>query len=393
MKKNNTYQNHFDKAKFIVTRNLTVLLTALLLTLGMANLLMNDSNWIPITAGGLAAGLVWLTVVLTKNHKTGAYIAAVLMTLLNSYNMLVTSEFGHFIDFFWLTTICVFVFFTLGSLFGTINLFVNVYLVVAIYLLERFDLITPMPKDITSFGEVNFVINITVAAGIFSYLFFLMLREQKRAEIKYIQANTELHDINEEKTVMMKEIHHRVKNNLQVVMSLLRLQANEVDDLLAKKHFEDSVNRISAMALIHEKMYQSESLVKIDLKAYLYKLIDDLIRSYSSKTEVEVEIKSEIEHIEPKSIVPVALIFNELVSNTLKHAFGDKNHGCISIQLKRDAGKITVVYHDNGTWKSGRSENGFGLEMIEIFTEQLDGLVKRTTDSGTTYHFEFPARL
>ena len=207
-------------------------------------------------------------------------------------------------------------------------------------------------------------------------------------------SNAELSFINEEKTVMMKEIHHRVKNNLQVVMSILRLQSNEVDDEKTRYHLTDSVQRISAMAMIHEKMYQSESLSKIDLKVYLKSLVDDLIRSYANKTTIKVQIESDLDRIEPKSIVPVALIFNELVSNSIKHAFGKKAEGKISIEVRKNPdGKISLDYRDDGIWNNPEKSSCFGLEMIEIFNEQLDGKLTRNIDNGTHYHFTFPAIL
>jgi len=217
----------------------------------------------------------------------------------------------------------------------------------------------------------------------------------RHAQEKYKVANQELSLINEEKTVMLKEIHHRVKNNLQVIMSLLRLQASEVNDPKTKFHLTDSVNRVSAMAMIHEKMYQSDTLSKLDLKVYLNSLIDDLIKSYASTTKITVTIETEIDNIDPKSIVPFALIFNELVSNSIKHGFENKEEGTIVIQIKREAtDRILMTYFDNGTWKSGNSESGsFGLEMIETFTEQLDGKLTRSIENGTKYSFEFHAIL
>jgi two-component sensor histidine kinase len=388
------HPNHYDRAKIIVTRNLALMLSVMLFLLGIINLFQNDINMYPMFGGALVAAMVLLVLSITGKHAPAAIIAIILAYLLNIYNMMVTSQFGHFVDFFWIAIIGIFCFFTLGKIFGLINLFVNIYTVSLIFHLDRVGIIERYPKELTGFSQINFIINITIAGIVFSYFFLLMLNELKQAESEFVKANLQLKLINEEKTVMLKEIHHRVKNNLQVVMSLLRLQSNEIKDQQTRHHLAESVHRISAMALIHEKMYQSETLSKIDLKGYLNSLAEDLITSYADKTKIEVDIESELDRIEPKSIVPVALIFNELVSNSIKHGFKNLEIGKILIHVTRNPdGSIQLDYSDNGEWANPEKSNGFGLEMIEIFTEQLDGKVVRKIDHGTHYSFNFPAIL
>ncbi|MBK9192937.1 MAG: sensor histidine kinase [Crocinitomicaceae bacterium] len=351
--------NHFERAKYLVTRNTALLLAILLFILGIANSIQGDINMIAMYAGSLVAMIVVWVIKVTKNYKVAAFTAMILASVLNGYNFMVTSPFGHFVDFFWIVIMAVFVFFTLGKIWGLINLFVNVYTVVLIFYLERNGYIERVWKAMTSFAEVNFIINITIAAAAFSYFFIIILKELKRAEEQYVQANAELSYINEEKTVMMKEIHHRVKNNLQVVMSILRLQSNEVDDEKTRYHLTDSVQRISAMAMIHEKMYQSESLSKIDLKVYLKSLVDDLIRSYANKTTIKVQIESDLDRIEPKSIVPVALIFNELVSNSIKHAFGKKLKEKFRLKYEK-------IRMEKFHWTTAMTESGIILKNLPV---------------------------
>lgn len=393
-KGNHDLNDPYEEAKYIVTRNLFTILTIVLLILATVNFIQGDINMIPTFFGGTVAGLVLFILFKTKAYRIAAIVAVILSILLTIYNLLVTSDFGHFVDFFWIVIMSLYTFFTLGKKWGVINLFINIFVVVVIFYLVRTGEIKQYPKELTDFSQINFVINISIAGAIFSYIVILIINQMRLAQNRYISANNELTFINEEKTVMMKEIHHRVKNNLQVVMSLLRLQANEIDDPNTKYHLTDSVNRISAMAMIHEKMYQTEALSKIDLKGYIHSLILDLITSYAGKTEIEVDIHSEIDRIDPKSIVPVALIFNELVSNSIKHGFVNKENGQISIRVKRAIGaEIQVFYSDNGEWKSTKNETGFGLEMIETFTEQLDGKFERKIENGTHYKFIFPEIL
>lgn len=387
--------SHYEQAKFVVTRNLFTLLTIILLILGTVNFFQNDINMYPTLAGGLVSAFVLWLLFKYKNYKRAAKTAVFLSLGLTIYNLMVTSDFGHFVDFFWIVIVAIYVFFTLGTAWGIVNLFVNILTVVIIFYLARTGQFVQVYKELNSFSQPNFIINITISGIIFSYIVLLMINQMKIAEEKYILANAELTYINEEKTVMLKEIHHRVKNNLQVITSLLRLQSNEIDDAKTKHHLADSVNRVSAMAMIHEKMYQSENLTKIDLKVYLNSLIQDLITSYAEKkNNIQVKIDSNLDRLDPKSLVPLALIFNELVSNSIKHAFNEKEFGEINIEAKKTKeGSIIINYRDNGRWSSPEKESSFGLEMIETFTEQLDGNVRRFADNGTVYQFSFPSLL
>jgi two-component sensor histidine kinase len=153
--------------------------------------------------------------------------------------------------------------------------------------------------------------------------------------------------------------------------------------------FEASVNRIQAMALIHEKMYQGENLSKINLEDYLDGLAKDIFRSYFDETKINFTIKSELEIIGNRTIVPIALIFNELITNSLKHAFADSEKGSISMEIKLSSNNyFTLDYFDSGKWKAKSKSSSFGLELIETFTEQLDGTLERISDEkGTLFKF------
>jgi two-component sensor histidine kinase len=212
-------------------------------------------------------------------------------------------------------------------------------------------------------------------------------------ENRYMEANDELNkqnkmivSQNEEKTVLLQEIHHRVKNNLQVITSLLRLQSNELPSNEDRIHFEDAINRVMTMSLIHQKMYQAENLAELDISDYFSTLVDELIRSSSVQIPVEKIVNAEVKSIGSSSIVPLALLISELVSNSLKHAFKDFGRIFIGIYEKDDS--LELVYIDNGKWKESASDNSFGLQLIEMLTEQMDGKADRISDiSGTRYTF------
>src|SRR6476646_798682 len=199
-----------------------------------------------------------------------------------------------------------------------------------------------------------------------------------------------------EKEVLLKEIHHRVKNNLQVISSVLRLQSDYVRDEKILALFNDSQNRIRSMALIHEKLYQSSNLLKINFDEYIHDLTDNLIRSYvafSSSATLTTNAVGIWLNID--TAIPCGLIINELVSNSLKHAFfetSQENEIQISI-TSAEENQFTLIVQDNGI---GFPEDivflnteSFGLELVCIFTEQLDGTIELDRSNGTTFIITF----
>ncbi len=193
----------------------------------------------------------------------------------------------------------------------------------------------------------------------------------------------------EEKKVLLQEIHHRVKNNLQVITSLLRLQASEITSKEAKAHFDDAINRIMTMSLIHQKMYQENELSNIETTAYFETLINDLIVATSRNIPITVKVESHLNHFGMKTVVPLALLLSEMITNSLKHAFD--NDGSVNLYISDEKnGRFNVVYSDNGSWKNSSSESTFGLQLIETLVEQLNGTLKRVSDEkGTIYYMEF----
>jgi PAS domain S-box-containing protein len=181
-----------------------------------------------------------------------------------------------------------------------------------------------------------------------------------------------------EKDALLKEVHHRVKNNLQIISSLLNLQSVGVEDPRYLEMIRDSQNRIKSMALVHELLYKSKDLSNIDISEYLYSLIRNISRSYSH-TSGSVAIRTEIEKIDMDidNAVPVGIIVTELVSNAYKYAFLEGRAGEISVELRREAEKIVLTVSDNGIGLPEGFEIGktgtLGLQLVEMLTQQIEG--------------------
>ena len=205
-----------------------------------------------------------------------------------------------------------------------------------------------------------------------------------------------------EKETLLKEIHHRVKNNLQIIHSLLNLQLPYFEDEQAITLFKESQNRIYSMALIHEKLYQSRSLAQIDLSEYIHSLIANLFLSYGV-TEQDVQLQIHVENVvmDIDTVVPCALIINELVSNSLKHAFTDswRNAGGakkIVIDLRRKNGnKFILSVSDNGIGMPEgfdiQSCESLGLKLVGVLVRQLNGTIYLHTNGRSQFVIIFEA--
>lgn len=195
------------------------------------------------------------------------------------------------------------------------------------------------------------------------------------------------------KEVLLKEIHHRVKNNMQIISSLLNLQSRYVTDKKYEEMFKESQNRIKSMALIHEKLYKAEDSETINLREYITDLVYGLVRSYRGQ-DITVTVEVEDLSLSIDAAIPCGLIINELVTNALKYAFPGKK-GEVRVALCADNGSITLVVADNGIGISDsidyRNTETLGLRLVTILAEhQLGGEILLIKKEGTEFCITFP---
>lgn len=202
-----------------------------------------------------------------------------------------------------------------------------------------------------------------------------------------------------EKETLLQEIHHRVKNNLQIISSLLRLQARQLHDHLALEIFKESQNRVQAMALIHEKLYQSSSLAKIDCQEYITTLVQELFRSYQAyKQAITFLVKVKQSSLSIALATPFGLIINELVSNSLKYAFIEMVGGQVFISLQEpNQGQFILIISDNGKGLPKsldfRKTKTLGLQLVCRLTKQISGTIELIQSQGTTFKIVFTTTL
>jgi PAS domain S-box-containing protein len=192
-----------------------------------------------------------------------------------------------------------------------------------------------------------------------------------------------------EKEILLAEIHHRVKNNLQVISSLLKLQASSIDNPALFEHLRDSQHRIRSMALVHEKLYQAHDFAHIDFVDYVKSLTHFLLRSYSSGSSVpHIRIQGEALSLDIAWAVPLGLIINELVTNALKYAFPHKQRGDICIHMQMDNSTLTLTVSDTGVGLPEtvdlRHPKTLGLRLVHSLVQQLQGTIVFRSDCGTS---------
>lgn len=234
---------------------------------------------------------------------------------------------------------------------------------------------------------------ISLAGRDFIYSIWSDITERKRAE-EQIQKDLK------EKEVLLKEIHHRVKNNLQIICSLLNLQVKNVNNKQVHDILEESKNRIRSMAFIHEKLYQSDDFARINLTEYIQSLTAYLFHTYRIDSD-RVELKTNIKEVSLSldMAVPCGLLINELMTNALKYAFpvkADEPHGRkgkIQVNLSFTDKKYTLIVGDDGVGLPEKIDlnkpKTLGLQLINSLADQLDAAVEVAQDGGTTFKFEF----
>jgi two-component sensor histidine kinase len=197
-----------------------------------------------------------------------------------------------------------------------------------------------------------------------------------------------------EKEVLLKEVHHRVKNNLQIVSSMLNLQMDQITDPLSLGLFKESQSRVRSIALFHEKLYQSKDLAHVDIAEYLKGLTNGLFTTYGvNPDDILLAIDTEDVPMGVDAAISCGLIVNELVSNALKHAFRDGRRGRVSVNLRREGNEALLTVRDSGVGFPSdidfRDPTTLGLKLVCILTEQLRGTIDLDVAEGTRFVIRF----
>ncbi len=223
----------------------------------------------------------------------------------------------------------------------------------------------------------------TLALFIFAILSFFIYRLYSKVNIQ----NSIISKALEEKDILLREIHHRVKNNLQIISSLLSLQSRQIDDKDIQQAINEGKNRVRSVALIHQNLYQKENLTGVGVINYLETLTSELFETYNiSKEKIKLILKIDEIDLDVDTMVPLGLIINELVSNALKHAFPNEREGNITITLQENNEQLYFAVEDDGVGldlDSLSKTTSFGNRLVNAFSKKLKADLNISGDNGT----------
>ena len=234
--------------------------------------------------------------------------------------------------------------------------------------------------------RVNFYITFSgVIAGLMILLIFVFINNRKKS--------IKLEEKNKENELLLKEIHHRVKNNFQTISSLIEMQGKNIEDEKTLVRLKEGQSRIKSMSLIHQKLYQKDMISTIDFQEYAVQLIDQILNLYGyPKTNVKIEVNGL--NLDVDTAIPIGLILNELVTNSCKYAFKENQEACLCLSFSQQKpGEFKLIYKDNGpgipsSFDLKKSES-LGLRLIQRLTKQLQGTFNYKFEGFSVFEIEF----
>ncbi|MBU2926971.1 histidine kinase dimerization/phosphoacceptor domain -containing protein [Winogradskyella psychrotolerans] len=246
-----------------------------------------------------------------------------------------------------------------------------------------------------TFNEKLFIISLIFLGILLTLVTFYYIKNRKKNRLLDKQ-KTLLESTVEDKNFLLKEIHHRVKNNLQVISSLLSLQQRQISDVKASQAMQEGRDRVKAMALIHQNLYQDTDLIGVQINDYVKKLANSLVKNYQTENKpIQLNLDVDTIKLDIDTIIPLGLVINELISNALKYAFTEQDSGTIDIHLKHKNNSLTLVVTDNG---KGLPEgfdinqiSSLGFRLIKAFSDKLKADLRiNSSKQGTEIHLDIP---
>lgn len=216
------------------------------------------------------------------------------------------------------------------------------------------------------------------------------------------EAEKRINDLLQEKEILLHEVHHRVKNNMSSIASLLSLQADRTPDSAASQALSEARNRLQSMEVLYDKLYRSENIRNVSTEAYLPALVEEIVRVFPSGARVSVDVRIEGFFLEVKTISTLGMIVNELVTNAMKYAFSHRDEGVLTISASRRMvdspsgsqaiARITIADNGRGLPESVdfRTSEGFGFSLVDALVDQLNGTITIERGNGTKFFLEFP---
>lgn len=254
---------------------------------------------------------------------------------------------------------------------------------------------TITPQDSAALLTYNSVLAFIVTL-ILVYLVVKLINRQNNEALGLLKKEREAQVIItqslKEKEVLLAEIHHRVKNNLAVISGLLNLQMETANHEESKKILIDARNRVMSIAMVHQKLYKN-NLSKVNFKSYVHELVHEIVKSHPLSSKITIEEELELLEVEVSKAVPIGLIINEIITNSLKHAFNNTEKAVIKINMQRVFDRMQFHISDNGSGFNdieNRKDTSLGITLIESLVDQIDAQITFKNDNGAVVSFVIP---
>jgi two-component sensor histidine kinase len=365
---------------------LSILFLSLDVMLGLGFYFTNPDVAIVYLIGFFFIAPMVLYLYKTKNSTPFFYLFSYTIAILCHITFFTLPDTDSYANMIWITDCVIFMFIGSNRLQSWIFVILNI---IGIILYSLFGLKAHFEQYVVDNSPQRYleVLELIIGFIVMGFLMNKYITFQNQANNELEEVNDILHQNKDDINILNKEIHHRVKNNLQVIISLLKLQRDDLKSEEAKSSFADAINRMLSISLIHTNLYDKNEVSHIDITRYINDLANDLIRSSTIESNVALKLQSSIKEIDLNTIVPFGLILNELITNSFKYTFNNANAGIIEIGLHyNNDNEIVFEYNDHGTWKESDSARvGFGTELISLLTKQLNGTLNK---EGNKYTFK-----
>jgi two-component sensor histidine kinase len=393
------FDDLFEEANYKITLNFSFFLCIALIFLFITQLISFDFNRSALILTAIFFSFIFYFYTLTTGeYKRPALIGSYTYAFIIQLALYSIPKNPPLIEGLWMINNIFFTFRCVNKRHGYLISFLHLLSLSFFYFFY-----TSYKSENLFFSQLNFYDKLGICFNLlFTLLVFLFFVQQTidtsvKASRKIKLINQEIFNQfeiiniqNEEKTILLKEIHHRVKNNLQIIISLLRLQSYQIENSETIQSFNEAINRILTISSIHEKIYQNNSFNNINIEEYFKDLSNEIISMHNINTSIQTKFNFEIKSISIDPIVPMALIFNELISNSIKHFNKQNQNLIITIEFKNiDSNKLHLYYSDNGSWVENNKKNTLGFELIQALTKQINGKMLLTKEPKTIYKFEF----
>ncbi len=390
--------SNFDVIRMRLAKRMSVMFLIVFIFLSFAYYSDSFESFVTMLLGIVLSLISVWSVWSLKSFLVPFYIYSFGGVFVTSFALLTFHNTIHFVDILWIIAAVQLGFFGIGKRIGMMLLSCAI-IVIAIFI---FFIINIHIEQITVRSEYqNFTLIIELASAFLLnlYFVFMLLGEYevsierfKETVFEKMKQNKLIESQNQEKSILIREVHYRVKENLQIISTFLRMQQHEINSEEVKTVFVEAINRVDSMLLVHNKLYKGNKLTNASVYDYVKGLIKDSVGLSLLRNEVEINVRTNVSTFDMKTLLPIGLILNELTSNAIKHAFPNKSNPCITIEIMLIDNVVKLIFIDNGTWKQNtNSKSSFGLALIEMLTEQLEGEIKVDKNQDSTmYLLLFP---